>query len=132
MEAKRVNAKSIIRILLTALGIEILGIGFGILGALLAIRAWKTGTLADLGLGIMGLAVGYMFGIFVGIICNKYLLLQKGSLIGGIAVAVLWAVFSLVIGWAVNFNHVLISIWLYVSVIIMPFAAIFGFYFRRR
>ena len=76
----------IFKFVLMALGLAVLGFGFGVIGILIGGRVLGSDSVSfgALGLAIGGVIIGYPAGIIVGIISIKKFLHQRGSLLFGI------------------------------------------------
>ena len=97
MAAEPSTLRKFVSFALLALGLGILGIGFGVLGAFLAGNVAGENNFGALGLGILGALVGYVAGIFLGLLGIKKLLHVQGSLLFGLVAVITWAVVSVII-----------------------------------
>ena len=83
--------------------------GCGILGGIISGRFLGDGSLADLGLAILGLLLGYIFGIVAGILAIKFIFHQRGSLVFAIIAAIIWTGVSILIAIPFNLSDNLVS-----------------------
>ncbi len=121
----------ILRIILTTIGLAISGVIFGVLGGFLAGRGLGDGSLADLGLAIIGLLLGYAFGIIIGLFGIRFILHQRGSVFLGIVAAVVWVGVSIAIAIPFNLSDNFVSIVVALFLLCVPVAAMLGFNLRR-
>ncbi|MFC1983353.1 hypothetical protein ACFLV5_06195, partial [Chloroflexota bacterium] len=91
--------KRLSRFILMTIGLGVLGIVFGVLGALIGgnILGSDSFGFGALGLAIGGLLIGYPTGIIVGIILIRKILHQQGSLLLGIVGSIIGAVITVVL-----------------------------------
>ena len=99
-------ARNIVKFILMAVGLGVLGIVFGVIGALIGGRVLGSDSagFGALGLAIGGVIIGYPAGIIVGIISIKRVLHQKGSLLLGILGSIIGAVIIMVLAEPLNLN----------------------------
>lgn len=123
----------ILRFVLTAAGLGLLGALFGAAGALVGgklLGADSTG-FASLGLAIGGIIVGYPAGIITGIIIIRKALRQPGSLPFGILGSIIGAAAVLALAEPLNLNantDLLFGIFLAA----VPVCCLAGFYLGNR
>jgi len=98
--------RSITKFVLLTIGLGIIGLTFGLAGALIGGRVVGGDSVGfgALGLALLGIIVGYPTGIIAGIILIKKLLHRNGSLWLGILGSILGAVITLVIAEPFNLN----------------------------
>lgn len=125
------SPQKIIRAILTAIGLAVSCIVFSVLGGILFRQGLGDGSLVDLGLAILGLILGYIFGIAVGLCAIRYILKQKGSIILGIVAAIILAGLSITAVTLLKLNDNLVSIFTGAFLIFVPVAALLGFRFKR-
>ena len=96
--------KNILKFLLTAIGLGIVGIAFGIIGAYIGggIIGDDAAEFGALGLAISGLLLGYIIGIVVGIILIKRFLYRNGSLMFGVAGGIIGATITILASVPLN------------------------------
>ena len=94
-------------------------------------RGLGDGSLADLGLAIAGLLIGYVFGIVVGLLAIRFILKQRGSVLLGIVAAVIWMGVSIAIAIPFNLSDNLVSIVVALFLLCVPVAAMLGFNLKR-
>lgn len=115
----------------TALGLAAVGVAFGGLFAYIGAHAFGSGDFLALGLAIVGMLLGYAFGNVLGLILVKYALHQRGSVMLGIAAAVVWTGLSIGVAALLNLSSDASS-WVVTAMFLLtPFAALLGFYVRR-
>jgi len=124
--------RKILKFVLMTVGLGIIGILFGVIGALIGGRVLGADSVgfASLGLAIGGILVGYPTGIIVGIVLIKKVLHQRGSLLLGIVGSVIGAVVTMVLAEPLNLNsntNLLFGVFL----LIVPVFCLIGFYLKR-
>ncbi len=122
----------IFRFVLMALGLAVLGIAFGVIGALIGGRVLGSDSVGfgALGLAIAGIIIGYPAGIIVGIISIKKFLHQQGSLLFAILGSIIGAVIIMLLAEPLNLNsntNLLFGVF-FLSV---PVFCLVGFYLKR-
>ena len=97
-------AKSVIKFVLIAIGLGIIGVICGIIGAYIGggVIGDNAATFGALGLAISGLLLGYIIGIVGGIILIKRFLYKSGSLMFGIASGVIGATITILASVPLN------------------------------
>ncbi|MFC1992883.1 hypothetical protein ACFLV3_03630 [Chloroflexota bacterium] len=98
--------KNIIRFVIMIIGLGIMGIAFGVIGALIGGKVLGSDSVGfgALGLAIGGVIVGYPAGIIVGIISIRKIFHQQGSLLLGILGSIIGAVITMVLAEPLNLN----------------------------
>ena len=124
--------RKILKFVLMTVGLGIIGILFGVIGALIGGRVLGADSVgfASLGLAIGGILVGYPTGIIVGIVLIKKILHQRGSLLLGIVGSIIGAVITMVLAEPLNLNsntNLLFGVFL----LIVPVFCLIGFYLKR-
>ena len=124
--------RKITKFVLITVGLGIIGILFGVIGALVGGRVLGADSFGfgALGLAIGGIIVGYPTGIIVGIVLIRKVLHQQGSLLLGIVGSIIGAVVTMVLAEAVHLNsntNLLFGTFL----LIVPVFCLFGFYLRK-
>ncbi|MFC1920200.1 hypothetical protein ACFLYQ_00570 [Chloroflexota bacterium] len=96
--------KRVARFVITAIGLGIIGIIFGIAGAFIGGRVLGADSVGfgALGLAIGGVLAGYPAGIIIGIILLKKFFHQRGSLLLGIIGSVIGAALIIVLAGPLN------------------------------
>jgi hypothetical protein len=125
-------AKNVVKFAIMTVGLGIIGIVFGLVGALIGGRVLGGDSFGfgALGLALGGVLVGYPMGIVVGIILIKRILYQRGSLLLGILGSIFGAVIAVVIVEPLNLNsnaNLLFAVF-FLSV---PFFCLVGFFLKR-
>ena len=125
-------AGRIFKFLLMTIGLGIIGIVFGLAGALIGGKVLGSNSVgfADLGLAIGGVIIGYPSGIIVGIISIKRILHQKGSLLLGILGSIIGAVTTMILAEPLNLNsntNLLFGLFL----LGVPAFCLIGFFLKR-
>jgi hypothetical protein len=131
MTTNHTTTWNIIKFILTAIGLVVFSAACSVLGVLIA-RIFTTGTLADLGLAIIGLLFGYIFGTVAGILGIKFFFHQSGSLLFSMAAAIVWIGVTILISVIFNSSNDLVSTIVIVAFFGLPFVALGGFYWKRR
>ena len=114
------------------IGLGVLGIAFGVIGALIGGKILGSDSVGfgALGLAIGGVIIGYPTGIIVGIISIRKILHQQGSLLLGIVGSIIGAVITIFAIEPLNLNsntNLLFGVF-FLSV---PVFCLVGFYLRR-
>ena len=130
--SQKSGVRKIFKLVLMTLGLGIIGIAFGVIGALIGSRVLGADSVgfASLGLAIGGIIVGYPTGIIVGIVLIRKVLHQRGSLLLGILGSVIGAVVTMVLAEPLHLNsntNLLLGTFL----VIVPVFCLVGFYLRR-
>ena len=101
-----VVAGIIVKFVFMAIGLGIVGIVFGVVGALIGgtIVGSDSVGFAALGLAIGGIIIGYPAGIIVGIISIKRVFHQQGSILFGMLGSIIGAVVIMVLAEPLNLN----------------------------
>ena len=113
------------------IGLGVLGILFGVIGALIGGKVLGSDSFGfgALGLAIGGVLVGYPTGIIVGIILIKKILHQQGSLLLGIVGSIIGAVTTVVLTEPLNLNSNA-KLLFGVFFLIVPVFCLVGFFSR--
>ncbi len=125
-------ARKIVKFVIMTIGLGIIGIVFGIIGALIGgkVLGGDSVGFGALGLALGGIIVGYPTGIIVGIISIKKILHRRGSLLLGILGSIFGAVITIVIAEPLNLNsntNLLFGVFL----LIVPLFCLVGFFLKR-
>lgn len=98
--------RKIVKFVIMTISLGVLGIVFGIIGALIGGRVLGSDSFGfgALGLAIGGVIIGYPTGIIVGIISIKKILHQRGSLLLGILGSIVGAVVTIGVAEPLNLN----------------------------
>ena len=117
---------------LMTVGLGVLGLAFGILGALIGGKVLGSGSVGfgALGLAIGGVIIGYPTGIIVGIISIKKFFHQKGSLALGIFGSIAGAIITMVLAEPLNLNHNT-NLLFGTFFLIVPLFCLIGFYLKK-
>ena len=123
-------AGRIFKFLLMTIGLGIIGIVFGLVGALIGgkVLGGDSFGFGALGLALGGVLVGYPTGIIVGIISIRKILHQQGSLLLGILGSIFGAVITVVVAEPLNSNTNLLFGVFFLSV---PVFCLVGFFLKR-
>ena len=99
-------SRKILRFVLMTIGLGVLGIVFGVIGALIGgkVLGGDSVGFGALGLAIGGIIIGYPAGIIIGIILIRKILHQKGSLSLGILGSIIGALVIVVLAEPLNLN----------------------------
>ena len=99
-------AKNMAKFAIMTVGLGIIGIIFGLVGALIGGKILGSDSFGfgALGLALGGILVGYPTGIVVGIVLIKKILHQRGSLLLGILGSILGAIIIIVLTEPLNLN----------------------------
>ena len=130
MSCKLSIAKKTAKFILTAIGLGITGIIFGIAGAYVggSVIGDDAAAFGALGLAISGLLLGYIIGIVVGILLIKRFLYRNGSLMFGIAGGVIGATITILASVPLNPSVLIFS---GVFFFIIPVFCLAGFHLKR-
>ncbi|MFC1989981.1 hypothetical protein ACFLVW_05420 [Chloroflexota bacterium] len=125
-------AGRIFKFILMSIGLGVLGIVFGVIGALIGGKVLGSDSVGfgALGLAIGGVIIGYPTGIIVGIISIRKILHQQGSLLLGILGSIIGAVITMVLAEPLNLNsntNLLFGVF-FLSV---PVVCLIGFFLKR-
>ena len=99
-------AENIVVFVLMTIGLGVLGIVFGVIGALIGGKVLGSDSVGfgALGLAIAGVIIGYPGGIIVGIISIRKIFHQQGSLLLGILGSIIGAVITMAVAEPLNLN----------------------------
>jgi hypothetical protein len=125
-------AKNIVKFVIMTIGLGIIGIIFGLVGALIGgkVLGGDSFGFGALGLALGGVIIGYPTGIIVGIVLIKKILHRRGSLLLGILGSIFGAVITMVVAEPLNLNsnpNLLFGA-LFLSV---PLFCLVGFFLKR-
>jgi len=125
-------AGRILKFVLMTVSLGVLGILFGVIGALIGGKVLGSDSVGfgALGLAIGGVIIGYPAGIIIGIISIKKILHQQGSLLLGILGSIIGAVMIMVLAEPLNLNsntNLLFGVF-FLSV---PVFCLVGFFLKR-
>ena len=125
-------ARNIVKFVIMTIGLGIIGIVFGVIGALIGGKVLGSDSFGfgALGLALGGIIIGYPAGIIVGIISIRKILHQPGSLLFGILGSIIGAVITMVLAEPLNLNsntNLLFGVF-FLSV---PVFCLAGFFLRR-
>jgi hypothetical protein len=125
-------AGRIFKFVLMTIGLGVLGIVFGVIGALIGGRILGSDSIGfgALGLAIGGVIIGYPTGIIIGIISIRKIFHQQGSLVLGILGSIIGAVITMVLAEPLNLNsntNLLFGVF-FLSV---PVFCLVGFFLKR-
>lgn len=125
-------ARNIVKFVIMTIGLGIIGIVFGLVGALIGgkVLGGDSFGFGALGLALGGIIIGYPTGIIVGIISIKKILHRRGSLLFGILGSIFGAVITIVIAEPLNLNsnpNLLFGVF-FLSV---PLFCLVGFFLKR-
>ncbi len=125
-------ARSIVKFVIMTIGLGIIGIVFGLVGALIGgkVLGGDSFGFGALGLALGGIIIGYPTGIIIGIVSIKKILHRRGSLLLGILGSIFGAVITIVAAEPLNLNfnpNLLFGVF-FLSV---PLFCLVGFYLRR-
>lgn len=98
--------RRIARFILMAIGLGVIGIVFGLIGALIGgkVLGGNSVGFGALGLALAGIIIGYPAGIIVGIVSIKKILHQRGSLLLGISGSIIGSVIVIALAEPLNLN----------------------------
>ena len=125
-------AKNMVKFVIMTIGLGIIGIIFGLVGALIGgkVLGGDSFGFGALGLALGGIIIGYPAGIIVGIISIRKVLHQQGSLLLGILGSIIGAIITMVLAEPLNFNsnpNLLFGVF-FLSV---PLFCLVGFFLKR-
>ncbi len=125
-------ARNIVKFVIMTIGLGIIGIVFGLVGALIGgkVLGGDSFGFGALGLALGGIIIGYPVGIIVGIISIKKILHRRGSLLLGILGSIFGAVITLVVAEPLNLNsnpNLLFGVF-FLSI---PLFCLVGFFLRK-
>jgi len=125
-------AKNIVKFVIMTIGLGIIGIIFGLVGALIGgkVLGGDSFGFGALGLALGGIIIGYPTGIIVGIVSIKKILHRRGSLLFGILGSIFGAVITIVVAEPLNLNsnpNLLFGVF-FLSV---PLFCLVGFFLKR-
>ncbi len=125
-------AKNIVKFIIMTIGLGIIGIVFGLAGALIGGKVLGSDSVGfgALGLAIGGVIIGYPTGIIVGIIAIKKILHRRGSLLLGILGSIFGAIITIAAAEPLNLNsnpNLLFGVF-FLSV---PLFCLVGFFLKR-
>ncbi len=125
-------ARRIFKFLLMTIGLGVLGIVFGVIGALIGgkVLGGDSVGFGALGLAIGGVIIGYPTGIIIGIISIRKIFHQQGSLLLGIVGSIIGAVITIALAEPLNLNsntNLLFGVF-FLSV---PLFCLVGFFLKR-
>ena len=125
-------ANNIVKFVIMTIALGVLGIAFGVIGALIGGKVLGNDSVGfgALGLAIGGVIIGYPTGIIVGIISIKKVLHQQGSLLLGILGSIAGAVITMGLAEPLhlNYNTNLLFGVFFLSV---PLFCLVGFFLKR-
>ncbi len=98
--------KNIVKFVVMTIGLGIIGIVFGLAGALIGGKVLGSDSVGfgALGLAIGGVIIGYPAGIIAGIIALKKILHRRGSLLLGILGSIFGAIITIAAAEPLNLN----------------------------
>jgi hypothetical protein len=125
-------AKNIVKFVIMTIGLGIIGIIFGLVGALIGgkVLGGDSFGFGALGLALGGIIIGYPTGIIVGIVSINKILHRRGSLLFGILGSIFGAVITIVVAEPLNLNsnpNLLFGVF-FLSV---PLFCLVGFFLKR-
>lgn len=125
-------ARNIVKFVIMTVGLGIIGIVFGLAGALIGgkVLGGDSFGFGALGLALGGIIIGYPTGIIVGIVSIKKILHRRGSLLLGILGSIFGAVITIVVAEPLNLNsnpNLLFGVF-FLSV---PLFCLVGFFLKR-
>ena len=125
-------ARNIVKFVIMTIGLGIIGIVFGLVGALIGgkVLGGDSFGFGALGLALGGIIIGYPTGIIVGIVSIKKILHRRGSLLLGILGSIFGAVITIVVAEPLNLNsnpNLLFGVF-FLSV---PLFCLVGFFLKR-
>jgi hypothetical protein len=125
-------ARNIVKFVIMTIGLGIIGIVFGLVGALIGgkVLGGDSFGFGALGLALGGIIIGYPMGIIVGIVSIKKILHRRGSLLLGILGSIFGAVITIVVAEPLNLNsnpNLLFGVF-FLSV---PLFCLVGFFLKR-
>jgi len=125
-------AGNIVKFVIMTIGLGIIGIVFGLVGALIGgkVLGGDSFGFGALGLALGGIIIGYTTGIIIGIVSIKKILHRRGSLLLGILGSIFGAVITIVVAEPFNLNsnpNLLFGVF-FLSV---PLFCLVGFFLKR-
>lgn len=125
-------ARNMVKFVIMTIGLGIIGIVFGLLGALIGgkVLGGDSFGFGALGLALGGIIVGYPTGIIVGIVLIRKILHQRGSLLLGIMGGIIGAIVTIVLAEPLHLNSN-INLLFVIFLLIVPVFCLVGFYLRR-
>jgi hypothetical protein len=132
MTTNHTTASKVIKFLLIAIGLTVFSWGCGALAGFSLPRLFGDGSLADLGLAIIGLLGGYLFGIIAGMLAIRFIFRQKGSLLLSIAATIIFIIIAVLLSIPLNWSNNPDSVIVIILFLGVPFAALGGFYWKRK
>ncbi|MFC1967916.1 hypothetical protein ACFLVX_00800 [Chloroflexota bacterium] len=132
MTQKSSLAKNIVKFVVMTIGLAIVGIVFGLVGAFIGgkVLGGDSFGFGALGLALAGIIVGYPTGIIVGIVSIKKILHRRGSLLLGILGSIFGAVITIVVAGPLNLNSNL-NLLFGVFFLDVPLFCLVGFFLKR-
>ena len=126
------SAKNIVKFVIMTIGLGIIGIVFGLVGALIGgkVLGGDSFGFGALGLALGGIIIGYPTGIIVGIVSIKKILHRRGSLLLGILGSIFGAVITIVVAEPLNLNsnpNLLFGVFF----LSFPLFCLVGFFLKR-
>ena len=124
--------RKISELLLMTIGLAVLGITFGVIGALIGgkVLADDSGGFEALGLAIGGLIIGYPTGMIVGIFLIKKILHKQGSLLLGILGSIIGVAITVLLAEPLKLNSNT-NLLLGVFFLSVPVFCLVGFFSKR-
>ncbi len=125
-------ARNIVKFVIMTIGLGIIGIVFGLVGALIGgkVLGGDSFGFGALGLALGGIIIGYPTGIIVGIVSIKKILHQRGSLLFGILGSIFGAIITIAVAEPLNLNsnpYLLFGVF-FLSI---PLFCLVGFFLKR-
>ena len=125
-------ARNIVKFVIMTIGLGIIGIVFGLVGALIGgkVLGGDSFGFGALGLALGGIIIGYPTGIIVGIVSIKKILHRRGSLLFGILGSIFGAIITIAVAEPLNLNsnpNLLFGVF-FLSV---PLFCLVGFFLKR-
>ncbi|MFC1989339.1 hypothetical protein ACFLVW_02055 [Chloroflexota bacterium] len=125
-------ARNLVKFVIMTIGLGIIGIVFGLVGALIGgkVLGGDSFGFGALGLALGGIIIGYPTGIIVGIVSIRKILHRRGSLLLGILGSIFGAVITIVVAEPLNLNsnpNLLFGVF-FLSV---PLFCLVGFFLKR-
>jgi len=116
---------------LTVLGMAVIGVACGGLGAYLGAHVFGSDDFLALGMAIVGMLTGYAAGNVAGLVLVKYVFKRDGSVVLGIAGAVVWTAIAVGVAALLNLAHDASSWVVSLAFLLTPVAALLGFHLKR-
>ena len=125
-------ARNIVKFVIMTIGLGIIGIVFGLVGALIGgkVLGGDSFGFGALGLALGGIIIGYPTGIIIGIVSIKKILHRRGSLLLGILGSIFGAVITIAVAEPLNLNsnpNLLFGVF-FLSI---PLFCLVGFFLKR-